>query len=123
MSSHSKEERMMLTRYNPFRGFDETGLQLFQDTLNRFFSEPETARPWTPHVDVVETKNEIVVKADVPGVEEKDIDIKLENGTLTLKGERKLKRTTRRRATIALNAATARSCAASASLTRWSRKR
>lgn len=83
---------MTITRHNPFRGFDETGLQLFQDSLNRFFSEPATARPWTPHVDVVETENEILVKADVPGVDEKDIDIRLENGTLTLKGERKLEK-------------------------------
>ena len=83
---------MTLTRYNPFRSFDETGLQLFQDSLNRFFSEPATARPWTPNVDVIETQNEIVVKADLPGVEEKDIDIKLENGTLTLKGERKFEK-------------------------------
>ena len=81
---------MTLTRYSPFRAFDETGLQLFQDSLNRFFSEPATSRPWTPHVDVLETENEIVVKADLPGVDEKDIDIKIENGTLTLKGERKV---------------------------------
>ncbi|MCW5979936.1 MAG: Hsp20/alpha crystallin family protein [Bryobacteraceae bacterium] len=83
---------MTLTRYNPFRSFEESGLQLFQDTLNRFFSEPATARPWTPHVDVLETENEIVVKADVPGIDEKDIDIKIENGALTLKGERKFEK-------------------------------
>jgi HSP20 family protein len=50
------------------------------------------ARPWSPAVDIVETENELVLKADVPGVELKDIDIQLENGTLTVKGERKLEK-------------------------------
>ena len=79
---------MTITRYNPFGNFD-AGLRLFEDSLNRFFTAPETARPWTPSVDILESENEIVLKADVPGVEEKDIDIKVEDGTLTLKGERK----------------------------------
>jgi HSP20 family protein len=64
-------------------------MRLFEDTLNRFFSAPETARPWTPSVDIMETENEIVLKADLPGVSEKEIDITLEDGTLTIKGDRK----------------------------------
>jgi HSP20 family protein len=40
-------------------------------------------------VDILETENELVLKADVPGVDQKDIDIHIENGTLTLKGERR----------------------------------
>ena len=79
---------MTLTRYNAFRDF-EPGMRLFEDTLNRFFSVPESGRPWTPSVDILENENEIVLKADVPGVNEADIDIKIEDGTLTLKGERK----------------------------------
>ncbi len=80
---------MTITRHNPFRDFDNfAGLRVFEDSLNRFFSEPAAARPWTPSVDVLENTNEIVLKADVPGVAEKDIDIKIEDGTLTLKGER-----------------------------------
>jgi HSP20 family protein len=43
-------------------------------------------------VDIFETDNELVLKADVPGVELKDIDIQIENGTLTLKGERKFEK-------------------------------
>lgn len=79
---------MTLARYNPFRDYDP-GIKLFEDTLNRFFSTPETARPWTPSVDILENENEIVLRADVPGIRETDIDIKIEDGTLTLKGERK----------------------------------
>jgi len=40
-------------------------------------------------VDIVETENDIVLRADLPGVDPKDVDIQVENGTLTLKGERK----------------------------------
>lgn len=81
---------MRLTKYDPFADLAEfpTGLRLFQDTVNRMFSEGQ-ARPWTPPVDIIETENELVLKADVPQVEQKDIDIQIENGTLTLKGERK----------------------------------
>jgi HSP20 family protein len=46
-------------------------------------------RPWSPAVDIFETENELVLKADVPDIEMKDIDLQVENGTLTLKGERK----------------------------------
>ncbi len=82
---------MTLTRYNPFQELEDfpTGLRLFHDTMNRLFSEPASARPWSPNVDIKENENEIILEADVPGVNEKDIDIKIEDGTLTLKGERK----------------------------------
>lgn len=56
--------------------------------MNRLFAEP-SARPWVPAVDILETENELVLKADIPDVEMKDIDVKIENGALTLKGERK----------------------------------
>ena len=81
---------MRLVKYDPFADLADmpTGLRLFQDTVNRLFSET-AGRPWTPAVDIMETENELVLKADVPEVEMKDIDIQLENGTLTLKGERK----------------------------------
>jgi len=81
---------MRLTRWNPFGDVDDftSGVRLFQDTVNRLLSEP-SARPWTPSVDILETENEILLRADIPGVEMKDIDIRIENNTLTLKGERK----------------------------------
>lgn len=78
---------MALTRYNNEFDFP-VGLRVFQDSVNRLFSEPN-ARPWVPSVDIQETENELLLKADIPGVEMKDIDVQLENGHLTLRGERK----------------------------------
>jgi len=83
---------MATVRFAPFANTENfpTGLRLFQDSINRLLSEDGIqARPWSPAVDIMETENELVLKADVPGVELKDIDIQLENGTLTVKGERK----------------------------------
>jgi HSP20 family protein len=82
---------MSVTRYNPFADVEDfpAGLRLFQDTVNRLLSEPSSARPWAPAVDILETENELVLKADVPEVELKDIDIQIENNSLTLRGERK----------------------------------
>ena len=48
------------------------------------------ARPWTPAVDVFETENELVLQADLPGLEPGDIDVQVENQVLSLRGERKL---------------------------------
>jgi len=86
---------MPLVKYTPFADFDEfpTGLRVFQDTVNRLLSDQSPAsRPWAPAVDILETTDELVLKADVPSVEQKDIDIQIENGTLTLKGERKFEK-------------------------------
>ena len=69
------------------------GFRLFQDAVNRLFSEPPAARPWTPAVDILETENELVLKADLPEVDMKDIHIEIEQGTLTVKGERKFVQT------------------------------
>lgn len=82
---------MPMIRYNPFGNeTDEfpAGLRVFQDSLSRLFSEP-ASRPWSPAVDIFETENELVLKADVPDVDAKNVGIQIENGTLTLKGERK----------------------------------
>ena len=49
----------------------------------------QTNRPWAPAVDIYETENELVLKADLPDVELKDIDVRVENQTLTIAGERK----------------------------------
>src|ERR1700693_2877487 len=65
-----------------------TGLRIFEDALNRMLSEPRTSRPWSPAVDILETENAIVLKADVPAVDPKDIDIEVQNQTLTVKGQR-----------------------------------
>jgi HSP20 family protein len=82
---------MPMIRYNPVGSETEdfpTGLRLFQDSLSRLFSEP-ASRPWAPAVDIYETENELVLKADVPEEDHKNVGIQIENGTLTLKGERK----------------------------------
>jgi HSP20 family protein len=81
---------MALMKFTPFSTVDEfpAGLRVFEDTVNRLLSEP-AGRPWSPAVDVFETENDLVLKADLPGLEMKDIDIQIENGTLTIRGERK----------------------------------
>jgi HSP20 family protein len=81
---------MPLIKYTPFEtGLEEyPGLRVFQDSLSRLFSEP-SARPWSPAVDVYETENELVLKADLPDVDPKNVEVQFENGTLTLKGNRK----------------------------------
>src|SRR5579863_5048461 len=83
---------MALIRYSPFAELDPfVGLRAFEDKINRMFAEPN-GRPWVPPVDIVENENELVVKADVPDVKFEDIDVKMENGTLTLRGERKFEK-------------------------------
>lgn len=82
---------MAITKYDPFDN-SLASFRMFEDTLNRFFSEPTSSRPWSPAVDIRETENELVLKADLPEMKLEDLDIQLENGTLTLKGERKFEK-------------------------------
>jgi HSP20 family protein len=79
---------MTLTKYAPFNEFASFPLRAFEDSINRLFAEPN-GRPWVPPVDILETEHELILKADVPDVKFEDIDVKMENGTLTLRGERK----------------------------------
>lgn len=84
---------MAIAKYDPFdSGEFPAGLRLFQDAVNRLFSEPVTNRPWAPPVDILETENELVLKADLPDVNLKDVNIEMEHGTLTLRGERKFEK-------------------------------
>lgn len=81
-----------LTPWRPFR--ELTTLREEMDQLwNRFFGEWPSMEPsrgeWAPSLDVSETKDNIVVKAEVPGMDAKDIDISLANDALTVKGEKK----------------------------------
>jgi HSP20 family protein len=57
--------------------------------------EPSATTTWSPAVDIFETEGEIVVKAELPGMERKDITLNLENNVLTLKGERRFEKETR----------------------------
>jgi HSP20 family protein len=52
-------------------------------------SEPQGNRPWSPAVDIYETENELVLKADLPDVEPDNVSLRVENQTLTISGERK----------------------------------
>src|SRR2546430_12504784 len=79
-----------LTRWEPFRG--ATALQdqvnrLFNDVLERT-GEESSLTAWAPSVDIYETENRLVVKADLPEVDPKDLDIRVENNILTIRGER-----------------------------------
>src|ERR1044072_4054910 len=78
---------MSLSHFDPL-----ANLRLFEDAFSRMLSEPQTNRPWAPAVDVYETENDLVFKADLPDVELKDIDVRVENQTLTLAGQRKFEK-------------------------------
>ena len=55
-------------------------------------SEPRASRPWSPAVDILETEDALTLKADLPDVKSEEIDVRVENGTLTLKGTRKFEK-------------------------------
>ena len=85
----------MLTRWYPFRdlvSFQERMNRLLQDTLGPSQEELMTSGTFTPPVDIYEDEHSITLKLEVPGLEEKDIDVQLENNTLTVKGERKFEK-------------------------------
>lgn len=68
------------------------GLRFFEDAVTRMMNEPRTNRPWSPAVDILETEEAVTVKADLPDVKTEDIDIRVENGTMTLRGSRKFEK-------------------------------
>jgi HSP20 family protein len=78
---------MSLSHFDPL-----ANIRLFEDAFTRMLSEPTSNRPWAPAVDIYETENELVLKADVPDVDAKHIDVRVENQTLTLAGERKFEK-------------------------------
>lgn len=80
-----------ITRKDTFRNVSN-----LQEQFNRLFESTFPARgdesaltTWAPSVDIYETENELVIKADLPDLNEKDIDIRVENNMLTIRGERK----------------------------------
>jgi HSP20 family protein len=80
---------MAIIRYSPFTDFETLPtFRAFEDTINRWFAQPAEHRPWVPAVDIRETDNALTLKADLPDMKFEDIDVRLENGTITLKGER-----------------------------------
>src|SRR5256885_4548383 len=86
----------VLTRWEPFREF-----ATLQDRMNRLFRESYndagrdealTTSSFAPAVDVYEDEHNVTLKIEVPGIEEKDIDVQVENSTLTVHGERKIEK-------------------------------
>ena len=86
----------VITRWDPFREFTTV-----QDRLNRLFREsygPEgrdeslTSSSFAPPVDVYEDEHNVTLKIEVPGIDEKDIDVRIENNVLTVHGERKFEK-------------------------------
>jgi HSP20 family protein len=85
---------MAIVRFDPFRE-----LALMQDRMNRVFGDiygrrfdddVMTRGDWVPAVDIYENdKQEIVIKAEMPGMKREDIELRVENNTLTIRGERK----------------------------------
>ncbi len=85
-----------ITRWDPFREF-----VTIQDRMNRLFRDsyaPEgreealTTTTFAPPVDVYEDEHNVTLKIEVPGIDEKDIDVRIENNTLTVHGERKFEK-------------------------------
>ena len=90
---------MTLTRWEPFREFST--MQDRMNRMNRLFREsyspegPEealTTTSFAPPVDIYEDEHTITLKLEVPGIDEKDIDVRIENNTLTVHGERKIEK-------------------------------
>src|ERR1039458_1131449 len=86
----------MFTRYDPFREF-----VTLQDRMNRLFRDPRgpegqdeslTTTAFAPPVDVYEDEHNVTLKIEVPGIDEKDIDVRIENTPLTVHGERKFEK-------------------------------
>jgi HSP20 family protein len=86
--------RTILNRWEPFRG-----AATLQEQVNRLFGnvlehsgEESSLTSWAPAVDIYETEHEMVVKADLPEVDPKELDIRVENNLLTIRGERKFEK-------------------------------
>jgi len=86
---------MAMTRFDPFRD-----LAVLQDRMNRMFNDSYGGRgqedhllnrgTWTPAVDIYEAEGELVLKAELPDMRREDVELTVENHTLTIRGERKL---------------------------------
>jgi HSP20 family protein len=78
----------MITRIDPFREL----ATLFQNFAEPTGKDQLTAGNFVPPVDVYEDEHNLVLKLEVPGVEEKDLNVSVENSTLTIQGERKFEK-------------------------------
>jgi HSP20 family protein len=88
---------MNLTRYDPWRSLDDWRQEMdrmFHPLLHR---DTDTSHliggDWTPAVDIKEEDDRFIIHADIPGVKPEDIEITMENGVLSMRGERKFEET------------------------------
>ncbi len=85
---------MAITRWDPYR--EVVAFQNRVNSLLRDFNEgsesPLTTASFVPAVDIYEDEKKVILKLEIPGMEEKDLDIRVENHTLTVKGERKFEK-------------------------------
>jgi HSP20 family protein len=86
--------RASITRFEPVRGVFS-----LQDQINRLFNEAfdrssdeANLTAWAPAVDIFETEHELVVKADLPDIKPEELDIRVENNILSIRGERKFEK-------------------------------
>lgn len=91
---------MAVIRWEPFRDLVPTQdrfNQLFNNTFARAFGDQQEVTPhaWVPAVDIYETGDSLVLKAELPGINPEDVEIRVEDNTLYLKGERKLEKEVR----------------------------
>ncbi len=84
-----------ITRWDPFREFvtlQDRMNRLFRDSFGDVREEGLTTTTFAPPVDVYEDEHSVTLKIEVPGIDEKDIDVRIENNTLTVHGERKFEK-------------------------------
>ena len=91
---------MAIIRWDPFRD-----LVTLRERMNRLFEDVFTSArgeekdlistSWAPAVDIYEDENQLVLTAEIPGIDEKDIEIKIEDNTLSIQGERKMEKETK----------------------------
>ena len=83
-----------LDRWEPFRGsYDSQLNRLFSDFFGRA-SQEQNLTPWAPAVDIFEGEHQLFVKADLPDIKPEELDIKVANNILTIRGERKFDKKT-----------------------------
>ena len=84
---------MVHVKWEPFRdlmAMQDRMTRLFDETLSRIWKEEGMPRgAWSPPVDILERENELILKVDLPEVDQNEIDIKVEENTLTIQGERR----------------------------------
>jgi HSP20 family protein len=81
----------VLTRWDPFREFStlqDRMNRLFRDSFGEGREDALTTSSFAPAIDVYEDEHNVTLKIEVPGIDEKDIDVRIENNTLTVNGER-----------------------------------